>query len=174
MRLTGCCVRCLIGSESSPRSSNTSRARELPTYLAWPSATPQVREGKRAPGGCCRGSPFPGGSRDLPDGRGACHAPPGVGRGLVEALEADLIADGSSCSRSRPSARRGLMLATTGRGSSTRPWASGRWRSFTAYGPKTLADNGQAPPAAQLAKDDLRKSALRLPVGLPVRAVPCR
>ena len=40
---------------------------------------------------------------------------------------------------------------------------------------KPVPDNGQAPPAAQLAKDELLQSALKSPLGLLlVRAVPCR
>ena len=70
-------------------------ARELPTYLAWPSAAPQAREGKRAPVGVLLAARhFPGAAEIyLMAVEPATHRR-GVGRGLVEALEADLIADG--------------------------------------------------------------------------------
>ena len=115
-------------------------ARELPTYLAWPSAAPQAREGKRAPVGLLLAARhFPRAAEIyLMAVEPATHRR-GVGRGLVEALEADLIADGVELLQVKTLARRGLTLATTRRGSSTRPWASGRWRRFTAYGPKTRA-----------------------------------
>ena len=70
-------------------------ARELPTYLAWPSAAPQVREGKRAPAGVLLAARhFPGAAEIyLMAVEPGTHRR-GIGRGLVEALEADLIADG--------------------------------------------------------------------------------
>jgi GNAT superfamily N-acetyltransferase len=71
------------------------KARELPTYLAWPAATPQVREGKRQPVGVLLAARhFPGAAEIYLMAVEPSMHRRGVGRVLVEALEADLIADG--------------------------------------------------------------------------------
>jgi len=63
----------------------------------------------------------------------------GIGSALVEALEADLVADGvhllqvKTLGPSHPDA----SYEQTRR--STRGWASGRWRKFTTSGPATRA-----------------------------------
>jgi GNAT superfamily N-acetyltransferase len=69
------------------------QAHELPTYLAWPGAGSQIRDGEPV-GVLLAARHFPG-SAEIhlmavdPAMRGR-----GIGRGLVQALEADLVADG--------------------------------------------------------------------------------
>jgi ribosomal protein S18 acetylase RimI-like enzyme len=70
------------------------RARELPTYLAWPSSTAPVPPTARRPVGVLLAARhFPGAAEIFLLAVEPTLHRRGVGRALVEALETDLIAD---------------------------------------------------------------------------------